>query len=52
MNAIRERRLTWNDPQWIRAEIDRLGAEDRPLTDSERSWLQTLTDREEDLGRE
>ena len=50
MSNTREGRRAWNDPQWIRAEIDRLRRQGCTLSDAELAWLTLLTDRERELG--
>ena len=49
VSSTRAGKLSWNDLDWIRAEVERLRSLGRRLTDNELAWLKTLTDREAEL---
>jgi len=49
VSSTRAGKLSWNDLEWIRAEVERLRSLGRRLTDNELAWLKTLTDREAEL---
>jgi len=49
VSTTRANKLSWDDLDWIRAEIERLRSLGRRLTDNELTWLKMLTDREHEL---
>ncbi len=49
VSTTRANKLSWDDLDWIHAEIERLRSLGRRLTENELTWLKMLTDREHEL---